>query len=723
MPNHTVPPERSIARGYFGALNVVSTEQSDNAKKLRELQERLEVAFTMKAETFCPPDADKLRKRITATKIAQEICNEGKISCIVASRGLGESTRLLAKSSSKFMHLPPATTLFIGCDDGCIKMLDMTRNVVSSMFGHTRRVSSMFLLQRLGQPSLLVSGGHDQHIRVWSVEGKRGECKCLMSLEHHADWVTGVDVYHTARPRVFSVSKDGSLRIWVIGDGTAGECTKTLRPERKGITAMRVVHHGRGEVALGFRDGTIQMYHVDGRENGHLAGAGPDGRAERGHTAAVTAMAALEPAEWEGTEMVPDGRPGSCALDWRGGAAHLLSLSADSTVRVWALHADCRSERAKLVTGRGDLTCIAPTSIGGELHVCCGAPDGNVYIWHFRSQTARCKVLAGHKGPVRTLCCVGGGAGAGAQGGGGGGGGRRGAALISGGDDQDVRVWSLATLTCVKTVTPQQGLALENGGAPVPAAEDAALRTERRRQQELYAMGEDERRMRLADTARLQREADAAQRARTAALRREHERANLLAKRLRGMNPRIRDGRARLGETEADEPAPTGQEAAGTELDLTPDGRKRYDFSEWACFERDMNKFHVGMEEEGLQLVAQYASDVVADKEAAVVAMEQRLVALEATKASRQKAQEDRWAAIHAQRLEDIRQQEEVVERKKETARQLREEVAASRAEAEEQKTKLEAMAAQREKLKLKADKKAAKKAARAEEKKRMKGL
>jgi WD40 repeat protein len=79
--------------------------------------------------------------------------------------------------------------------------------------------------------TMLVSGSHDQTVRLWDVN--TGEC--LKVLRGHDNWVWSV-AYSPDGYRIATASQDETIKLW---DAKTGECLKTL-PVPKPYEGMNI---------------------------------------------------------------------------------------------------------------------------------------------------------------------------------------------------------------------------------------------------------------------------------------------------------------------------------------------------------------------------------------------------------------------------------------------------------------------------------------------------
>jgi WD40 repeat protein len=220
---------------------------------------------------------------------------------------------------------------------------------IIALGGHQDLIQSL----RFSPDGTLLAAGSYQKITIWNAPTGRP----WKSLAGHGGPVGAVAVAHQ-RDVCYSGSQDKTIRVWNLADGKLRKTWNQPAP----VTA----------VAIGPDDKTI----VSGGSDGLVRWLdGTDGRellALKGHTAAVSSV---------------------FLLDGAGTDTRIVSVSEDSTGRIWSLR---------------------PAAVG----------KGNTNISSKASETKPI-VLAGHKGPIRCLAIT-----------------PDAATIITGGDDATIRLWS-----------------------------------------------------------------------------------------------------------------------------------------------------------------------------------------------------------------------------------------------------------------------------------------
>jgi WD40 repeat protein len=278
-----------------------------------------------------------------------------------------------------------------GCDDGAIRLWDVAARAETALLGHARVVTALCLLE----DGRLASGSSDGTIRLWELAAAAE----IARLPGYAGPVNAL--CRLKDGRLASGCGDGTIRLWDVAVGAA---TARLVGHARDVYALCRLKDGR--LASGSLDGTIRLWDV-------AAGAKAGRIARRASAAgAVKALCLLED-RWvasgsdDGTIRLWDAATGAEADriaghgDWVGGLCRLedgrlASSSWDRTIRLW----DVAPSRSRFTLR---LFRRQKPQLGAE--------------------TAR---LAGHAGPVRTLCQL------------------RDGRLASGSSDKTIRLWDVA---------------------------------------------------------------------------------------------------------------------------------------------------------------------------------------------------------------------------------------------------------------------------------------
>ena len=97
-------------------------------------------------------------------------------------------------------------SLFVGCDDGTARIINLSTGEEAILHGHTRRVNCIIQ----GEGTDVLTCSEDRTIRRW--DSLTGEC--LMIYVGHTGWVYSI-LYDEATKRIFSGSDDKTIIVWV----------------------------------------------------------------------------------------------------------------------------------------------------------------------------------------------------------------------------------------------------------------------------------------------------------------------------------------------------------------------------------------------------------------------------------------------------------------------------------------------------------------------------
>ena len=208
-----------------------------------------------------------------------------------------------------------------------------------------------------------------------------------------------------ARPRVISVSDDGTARIW---DGDTGTILHILQGHEKKVVAVAASPDGR-QVATASWDRTVRLWDAT---SGQLL------RIFTGHTNSVNDVVFTPKGEslisagydgdirvWplaEGAESYRFAKVGFPinGLALSGDGTVLVSGSSDQTVRVW----DVESGTLKQELGNqhdGAVLAVA-ISLDGKM-IASGGVGGSLYLWNIGSQVPRISLQVEHYRAVWSL--------------------------------------------------------------------------------------------------------------------------------------------------------------------------------------------------------------------------------------------------------------------------------------------------------------------------------
>lgn len=212
--------------------------------------------------------------------------------------------------------------------------------VLARLTGHARRVSAVaFHPDR----DVLLTGSHDATVKLWknSATASGGyEYAAAATLRAHTKEVTGVSVHPTGD---FAVSggRDGA---WAFQDLNAGRMVAVVGGGAEASPFDAIRWHPDGLlVAAATEAGAVVVYDV--RSQAQVASL-------EGHTGPATGLAVSE------------------------NGYHLVSCSADATVRLWDLR---KLDNPQTLRTPAALTCVAYDHSGNFL--AAGSQDGGVAVW------------------------------------------------------------------------------------------------------------------------------------------------------------------------------------------------------------------------------------------------------------------------------------------------------------------------------------------------------
>jgi WD40 repeat protein len=244
--------------------------------------------------------------------------------------------------------------------------------------------------------SLVVSGSHDNSIRIW--DARRGECQRIIQT---ADSVREVVIGHGGR--VYSASSDGTIGVW---DLSTGRSIAVLKGHSQEVFALALARDSNLLVS-GSRDGTMRLWNTDGATSeGILAYGNPWVNSVVLLPDDNTLIAGTEDGNitvWDIKQLKRTATIGRHA-SWVWGLAlasdgkRLVSGSGDSTVGVWDIHA---RRRTALLEGHTDKVSKIAISSDGQWAV-SGSLDKTAKIWNLNTG-AEMRTLAGHSASVECV--------------------------------------------------------------------------------------------------------------------------------------------------------------------------------------------------------------------------------------------------------------------------------------------------------------------------------
>lgn len=282
------------------------------------------------------------------------------------------------------------------------------------------------------QKTQIVSCGDDTRLRLWSLE--TGKCirsmsghstrivatahhsqqpwvatssydcliklwdlqqgRCLQTFKGHTGWVVGV-VFHPTQPWLISCGYDNTIRFWSI---ETGQLFRTIDLEQEGDVFDVAFHPQEPWFASGTEDGIIRFW--DGISGKLL-------RELKGHTARIWTLA-----------FHPQG--------------YLLATGGhDGTVRLWEVQS---GECIAIWEGFGVVMSVNFSPDGRRL---AATSDNLIQLWDIDSQQP-IATLEGHTNVVSVLVF------------------QSDDKLLSGSYDETIRVWNVATQTCLQILRPDR---------------------------------------------------------------------------------------------------------------------------------------------------------------------------------------------------------------------------------------------------------------------------
>ena len=158
------------------------------------------------------------------------------------------------------VHLGPSSShLVLASNSPALRLYDTSTWTCALAPGH--RDTVLCLATCPFDPLLLASGSKDKEVRVWRLEDQR--LTCLVVGSGHTEALGGLAWASEEGGGLYSVSKDTTLKVWVVGtDGMTA--TRTEIAHEKDINCVAVSVGGReGLVCTGGQDKVAKLWTKD----------------------------------------------------------------------------------------------------------------------------------------------------------------------------------------------------------------------------------------------------------------------------------------------------------------------------------------------------------------------------------------------------------------------------------------------------------------------------
>jgi WD repeat-containing protein 48 len=218
----------------------------------------------------------------------------------------------------------------------------------------------------------LLAAGRDSIIRCWDVEGLNktdGQCDCIMTMEHHTDWVNDMVICKDGST-LMSGSCDTSLKVW---DLSRGICTSTLKPHKDYVQALAYSPQTEIVVSAGL-DHELYLWDINTLRN----------LSSTKNTVSTIPLRGQKQSIY--------------AVDINTQGSLIVSGSTEKALRIW----DARNYQ-KIMKLKGHTDNVRSVILNDDGTECLSASsDGTVRLWSIGSQ--RCiETFRIHEGGVWTL--------------------------------------------------------------------------------------------------------------------------------------------------------------------------------------------------------------------------------------------------------------------------------------------------------------------------------
>ncbi|CAG2113302.1 unnamed protein product [Medioppia subpectinata] len=246
--------------------------------------------------------------------------------------------------------------------------------------------------------SLVVTGGEDCLVRLWSTQSN--PCECIGILDGHQGYITCCAVH---KHLVVTGSADHTIRLWTI---EAAQCLATFTGHQSIIN--HIVCEGNFILSTSY-DKTARIWSLSNDKNNNCI------QVLEGHNKAVTQVAMITTDE----QMLEKGCIHELDL--------IVTTSTDTTARTWSL---LTGECHKVLIGhKGSVNCIA-LDPNNKRHIYTGGADSLIKCWDSITGDL-IRDLRGHGGAI--LCLL-----------------SHNRILYSGSADHTARAWALEYGECTR---------------------------------------------------------------------------------------------------------------------------------------------------------------------------------------------------------------------------------------------------------------------------------
>ncbi|KAG9064798.1 hypothetical protein KI688_003057 [Linnemannia hyalina] len=328
-------------------------------------------------------------------------------------------------------YSPNGSVLASGSSDKTVRLWDTSSgNNTSTLKGHTDSISSIAYSPN-GQ--YFVSGSNDTTVRIWDVSTE----KSLAMLTNHTDRVSSV-AYSPDGQYIVSASWDMTVRIW--RSFSPFNQVSVLRGATKIITGLSVSPAGLAQVAACCNDKTIRLWDATPsvsdtfasetvtESNGHIGGVSAIAISHDGQQLATggydTTIRTCDPTTGYslGSPLRAHKRS-VAAVAFSPTAQVLASASWDHTIHLWDTE---RRELSKVIPGH--LASVTSLTFLPSGHLISGSADWTIRLWNLGLDTqVPIRTFKGHTQGVRSVACS-----------------PDGSRIASASEDRTVRVWTLA---------------------------------------------------------------------------------------------------------------------------------------------------------------------------------------------------------------------------------------------------------------------------------------